>query len=149
ISQGHRENEITSPVLMPLRERYLGDFKTVSQALLGAVGLVLLIACVNIAALTLVRSSARSRELAIRSALGASRTRIIAQLLTEGAVLAALGSALGVLLGAAGMRGMVSLMPQQMPGWVTFSLDARFVLFCVAISCAAALLFGLAPALQA
>ena len=149
ISQGHSENEITSPVVTPLRDRYLGDFKTVSQALLGAVGLVLLIACVNVAALTLVRSSFRSRELAIRSALGASRGRIVAQLLTEGAVLAALGSALGVSLGAMGMRSMVSLMTQQMPGWVRFSLDGRFALFCVAISGAAALLFGLVPALQA
>jgi putative ABC transport system permease protein len=148
ISEGHSENDITSPVLTVLRERYLGDFRVVSEVLLGAVGLVLLIACVNIAALMLVRSSFRSTQLAIRAALGASRTRIVTQLLTESAVLATLGGILGVLLGALFMRALVSLMP-EMPQWISFSLDGRCVVFCVALTGAATLLFGLAPALQA
>lgn len=137
-----RNNEITAPVLTPLRDRYLGDFKTVSRVLLAAVALVLLIACVNIAALMMVRGSFRSREIAIRSALGASRGRIVAQLLTETLMLAAVGGACGVALGSACLRVMVSLMPDNLPRWITFSLDGRFALFCVAITGAAALLCG-------
>src|SRR5207247_10762168 len=104
------------------RERYLGDFHTVSRVLLGAVGLVLLIACVNIAAPMLVRGSFRSREIAIRTAIGATRGRIVAQLLTENMVLAAAGGACGVLLGAACLRAMVSAMPADMPRGISFSL---------------------------
>src|SRR5215472_5826895 len=88
IAEGHKGNEITSPILTPLRDRYLGDFKTVSRVLLAAVGLVLLIVCVNIAALIMVRGSFRSREIAIRTAIGATRGRIVAQLLTENLALA-------------------------------------------------------------
>lgn len=149
VSQGHKENEITSPVLTPLRDRYLGNFRVVSQVLLSAVGVVLLIACVNVAALMLVRGSSRSRELAVRVALGASRGRIVAQLLTESGVLAAIGGVLGVALGVVGMRALVSAMPQQMPRWISFSLDGRFIVFCTALTGAASLFFGLAPALQA
>lgn len=149
ISSGRKVNEITSPVVMPLRDRYLGDFRTVSHVLLGAVAMVLLIACVNIAALMMVRGSSRSREIAIRAAMGASRGHIVAQLLTENFVLAAVGGLLGVGLGAACMRAMVSRMPDQMPQWVSFSLDTRFAVFCVAITGVAALFFGLAPALHA
>jgi putative ABC transport system permease protein len=145
----HKVNEITSPILTPLRDRYLGDFKTVSHVLLGAVGMVLLIVCVNIAALMMVRGSFRSREMAIRMAIGASRGRIVAQLLTENMVFAAAGGVIGVLLGAACLHAMVPLMPEELPPWISFSLDGRFVLFCIAITGAAALLFGLAPALQA
>lgn len=149
ILSGRKVNEITSPVVMPLRDRYLGDFRTVSHVLLGAVAMVLLIVCVNIAALMMVRGSSRSREIAIRAAIGASRGRIVAQLLTENFVLAAVGGLFGVGLGAACMRVMVSRMPDQMPQWVSFSLDTRFVVFCVAITGVAALFFGLAPALHA
>jgi hypothetical protein len=98
IADGHKVNEITSPILTPLRDRYLGDFKTVSRGLLGAVAVVLLIACVNIAALMLVRGASRSREMAIRTAMGASTGRIAAQLLVETMVLAAAGGVGGVLL---------------------------------------------------
>src|SRR5262249_249567 len=76
IARGQKVNEITSPVLAPLRDRYLGDFKTGSRVLLAAVGVVLLIACVNIAALMLVRGASRAREIAIRTAIGASNIRI-------------------------------------------------------------------------
>jgi predicted permease len=142
-------NLITSPIVGPLRDRYLGDYKVVTKILLGAVGLVLLIACVNIAGLMLVRGEARSREIAIRTAVGASRGRVIRQLLTESLVLAAAGGAMGVALGKVFLLGLVSLMPDVLPKWVRFDLDARFVLFCVAVTGAAAVLFGLAPALQA
>ena len=81
ISSGRKVNEITSPIVMPLRDRYLGDFRTVSHMLLGAVAMVLLIVCVNIAALMMVRGSSRSREIAIRAAMGASRGRIVSRIL--------------------------------------------------------------------
>jgi len=148
ISEGRKVNEITSPVLTPLRDRYLGDFRVVGRVLLGAVGMVLLIACVNIAALMMARGSSRSREIAIRAAIGASRGRIVAQLLTENTALATAGGALGVLLGDICLRAMVPLMSKQLPQWISFSLDGRFALFCVAITGVAALIFGLLPALQ-
>lgn len=146
---GRKVNEITSPVLTPLRDRYLGVFKIVSRVLLGAAGLVLLIVCANIAALMMVRGSSRAREIAIRTAMGASRGRIVAQLLTESLVLAAAGCAFGVPFGAAALRAMVSRMPVTMPQWIEFSLDWRFAIFCAAITSAAALLFGLAPVFEA
>jgi predicted permease len=149
ILEGRKANEITSPILTPLRDRYLGDFKTVSRVLLGAVALVLLIACVNIAALMMVRGASRAREIAIRTAMGAAHGRIVAQLLTENLVLAAAGGAFGVLLGTWCLGAMVSRMPQGMPRWIDFSLDWRFAVFCVVVTGAAALLFGLAPILQA
>src|SRR6185295_1885744 len=149
IATGAKVNDITFPKVMPLRDRYLGDFRPVGRVLLGGVGVVLLIACVNIAALMMVRGAARSREMAIRTAIGAGRGRIIQQLLTEHAVLALIGGVAGVGLGALLLRGMLALLPQGIPRWVTFPMDARFALFSVAITGIAAILFGLAPALQA
>jgi len=149
IAQGNKVNDITAPILTPLRERYLGDYHTVGSILLGAVGMVLLIVCVNIAALTLVRNSFRTREIAIRTAIGASRGRIVAHVLTENLVMAGVGGALGVVLAAAFLRAIVSRMPREIPQWISFSLDGRFALFCIAITGAAALLFGLAPVFQA
>lgn len=146
---GKKVNDVTSPVMQPLRDRYLGDFKMVMRILLGAVAIVLLIACVNIAGLMLVRGEARSREIAIRTAVGASRGRIIRQLLTESLMLALLGSVLGVLAGKACLTALVSMLPEDMPSWIHFSLDARFAAFCIVLTGAAAMLFGLAPALQA
>jgi putative ABC transport system permease protein len=149
IAAGWKDNEITSPILTPLQDRYLGDFRIVSRILLGAVALVLLIACVNIAALMLVRGGARAREIAIRTAIGASRGRVVRQLLTENLVLAIAGGILGVLLGKLCLVGMLALMPSNtLPGWISFSMDPRFAIFCVAVTGAAALLFGLGPAFQ-
>jgi len=146
---GERSNDITSPILTPLHERYLGDFRTTSQVLLVAVGVVLLIACVNIAALMLVRASSRSHEVAVRAAIGASRARIIRQLLTETALLALVGGIAGVLLGRLGLQAIVALLPDSMPRWIDFQLDVRFAAFCILVTAASALLFGLFPALQA
>jgi predicted permease len=148
IAAGRKVNQITSPLLTPLRARYLGDYRTASQVLLVAVGVVLLIACVNIAALMLVRSSTRSHEIAIRAAMGASRGRLIRQLLTENAVLAAAGGIAGVLLGRLGLQAIVSLLPDSIPRWIDFHLDARFAAFAIFLTGAAALLFGLIPAWQ-
>ena len=142
-------NEFTFPLVAPLRDRFLGDFKMAVRTLLGAVGVVLLMACVNIAGLMMVRGEARSREIAIRAAVGASGPRIVRQLLAESLLLAGLGGALGVLLGKVFLRALISLMPEDLPRWVRFDWDWRFALFAIAVTGAAALLFGLAPALQA
>src|ERR1044071_1687820 len=97
----------------------------------------------------LVRSESRTREIAIPTAIGASRGRGVPQLLTESLVLAAIGGAVGVMLGKVALMGLVSLMPTDLPNWVQFGLDGRFALFCAAVTGAAAILFGLIPALQA
>jgi putative ABC transport system permease protein len=144
-----KDNEFTFPVLTPLRVRYLGDYREVSKVLLTAVAVVLLIACTNIAALMLVRSSSRVREIGVRMAIGASRARIIRQLLSENLVLAIAGGAAGVLLGRLLLEALVTLLPDDTPPWIDFQMDARFVIFTVAITAGAVLLFGLAPTLQA
>ena len=149
IAAGQKSNDITSPILTPLRARYLGEFRTTSQVLLVGVAVVLLIACLNIAALMLVRACARTHEVAIRSALGASRARIIRQLLTENFLLAVLGGIAGVLLGRLALQAIVSLLPDSLPRWIDFQLDGRFAAFCILITTAAALAFGLFPALRA
>lgn len=148
IQAGRKENAITSPTVMPLRDRYVGELRTAGNVLLGAVGIVLLIACANIAGLMMIRAAGRSREVAIRTALGASRTRIVRQLLTESMVYAAAGGMGGLLLGKALLRLLVSAMPEVMP-WVRFEMDHRTLLFLAAVTGAAAVLFGLTPALQA
>jgi predicted permease len=140
-------NKITSPTVYPLRDWYVGNFRQATTILLGAVALVLLIACANIAGMMLARGSARMREMGIRTALGAPRSRIIRQLLTESLLLGALGGILGVVLGSAALQGLLSLMPpNQLPGWVRFDLDWRFLAFCLTVSIGSAVVFGLWPA---
>ena len=122
-----------------------------SHILLSGVGVVLLIACVNIAALMLVRGGTRTREIAIRTAIGASRGRIVRQLLTENFVLGGGGRQCWEFCSAScSWTGMISMMPSDtLPALDQFAMDARFAFFCAAITGAAALLFGLAPAVQA
>ena len=148
-SRQENAGRITSPVVFPARDRYVSDFKIVTRILLGAVAVVLLIACVNIAGLMLVRGEGRSREIAIRTAIGASRGRIARQLITEGFVLAAAGGICGVALGKVFLTGLASLMPDDLPKWIRFDFDGRFALFCIAITALAGVLFSLAPVLQA
>jgi putative ABC transport system permease protein len=144
-------NKGRTVALEPLRDTMIGsDLKTTSMLFLGVVGFVLLICCGNVANLLLARATTRTRELAVRSALGASHRRIVRQLLTESVMLAVIGGALGVALGAAILRVAPVLIPEGMlPAAVTLSFDLRVVLFCAAASLVVGVLFGIAPAWQA
>jgi putative ABC transport system permease protein len=143
-----KENEGWSVRLVPLVESLVSGFRTALLVLLGAVALVFLIGCANIANLLLARSSARSREVAIRTALGAGRARLARQFLTECLVLSLAGGALGVVLAYAGMGALRRMLPSDLPRAEEIALDGRVLLFSLAASILGALVFGLAPALQ-
>src|SRR6201999_3786280 len=126
----------------------VGEIGATLWLLLSSVGLVLLVACVNIASLLLARAVSRERELAMRVALGAGRGRLIRQCLTESAFLGICGGLLGLAIAAFGVRPFVALWPGDLPRSEEIHLDARMFLFAVAISLTSGLLFGLAPALR-
>src|SRR6266404_2673237 len=133
-----------------LKEVMVGEVQRVLFVLLGAVGLVLLIGCANIANLLLTRSTARVREFAIRAALGAGRGQLIRQLLVENLVLCAVGGLGGWLLATAGLAGLMRLSPPDLPRvWEGIHLDRSALMFTASLTLMAGLLFGLVPALQA
>jgi putative ABC transport system permease protein len=137
--------------LEPLHDALVGsELRTTSFLFLGVVGFVLLICCANVANLLLARATARARELAIRSAIGARRARVVRQLLTESLVLAIIGGALGVAVGAGILKAAPSILPAGLlPGMVTIAFDARVIAFCGVAALLVGILFGLAPAWQA
>ena len=135
--------------LRPLQDDLVAGARPTLLILAGAVGFVLLIACVNVANLLLARAAVREHEMAIRAAVGASRGRLIRQMLTESVVLAAIGGIIGLFLAYWGTRAMVRLAPEFVPRLRDISLDLRAVLATMGASLAAGLLFGLAPALSA
>jgi predicted permease len=138
----------TGVTLIPLKQNMVGDIQPFLLLLLAAVAFVLLIACVNVANLLLARSTARTREFAIRSALGANRGRVLRQVLTESILLASGGGSLGLLLASEGTQAALKVLPSALPRVEEIHVDLRVLLFTLAASVLAGILFGLAPALK-
>jgi putative ABC transport system permease protein len=135
--------------VQPMADFYFGPVRKALFILLGAVALVLLIACANIANLLLAKSVSRSHEIAIRTAMGASRARIIRQMLVESAVLGLLGGGLGLLIASWGTRGLLSLIPTgTIPAGTEVTMNSQVLLFTLAVSLVTAFIFGLWPAIQ-
>ncbi|MFZ0739167.1 MAG: ABC transporter permease [Candidatus Acidiferrales bacterium] len=135
--------------VISLKEKITGEVRPYLLMLLAAVFFVLLIACVNVANLLLARSMGRSREFAIRSALGATKLRVIRQLLTESVLLALCGGGLGLLFASWGMQGALGFLPESLPRAEEIGLDTRVLVFTFAIAVLSGIVFGLAPALKA
>ena len=138
-------NSAREIVAVPVLEHLFGQVRPALFVLLGAVGLVLLIACANVAGMSMVLGRARETELAVRFALGASGLRIVRQLLTEGVLIAICGGAAGVLASQWGVRTLLAVNPVEVPGFGDVRLDARVLLFSLGIAVVTAILVGLLP----
>jgi len=141
-------NKQLGAVVVPLKDQIIGNTGTALLVLLTAAGCVLLIACANVANLLLAKAAAREREMAIRTAMGAARGRLIRQMVTESALLAIAGGALGLILARLSMRILVALIPTGLPGASQLTIDGRLLAFTLGVSLLTGLVFGIAPALE-
>jgi predicted permease len=137
-----------TPVLQPLKDAVVGSVGDMLWVLMGTIGVVLLIACANVANLMLVRSDSRRQEFAVRTALGAARGQLVRGVLVEGLVLALVGGALGVALAQGALKVLIAMAPATLPRVADISLDPRVVLFAVVLSCVSSLLFCAIPAFR-
>jgi predicted permease len=137
-----------SGAIRPMKQEVIGNVSSVLWVVMGTIGLVMLIACVNVANLLLVRAEARQTELAVRAALGAGRGRIARELLLESLLLGLIGGALGIAVAAAGLRLLVAIGPANLPRLSEISLDAGSILFTLALSLVSGLIFGSIPAMK-
>jgi predicted permease len=149
LAEQHPYNDGWSANVVPMFDEVVGDARALVLMLLGAVGLVLLIACVNVAAMVLARGSARARELAVRQALGAGRWRLAGQLLAEGLVLAACAALAGVAIGAWGRDALVALAPAELPRLDHVALSPTVLAFTAGLTLVSGLVLGLVPLVRA
>jgi putative ABC transport system permease protein len=148
IKQQYGADEFMGATVIPLRQDLVGETRPALLILLGAVSLVLLIACVNVANIILARGASRQKEMALRVALGAGRSHLLRHLLTETLLLALAGGGLGVLLALWGLAPLRALVPVDMVGGAPITLDSRVLLFTLFASLASGVLFGLIPGLR-
>jgi predicted permease len=146
LREAHPLKRAISPVVTSFREQLVGAAGSTTWSLMLAVALVLIVACVNVAALQLARGASRAREMGIRVALGARQGRLVGQLLTESLLVAVAGGGLGIALGTYGLRALGALAAGELPFWVSFAPRPQALLVCLTAGVATTLLFGLFPA---
>jgi predicted permease len=143
------KDHLVTPFARALRDTAVEDYTGAAKAVGGAVALLLIVACANVAAVMLARALARRREIGIRLALGSSRARLLRQLFIENLMLAAVGGVIGLAVGRLALAGLLELIPDQFPRWAHFDVDARVIVFSLLSVVVTVLLFGWAPALHA
>ena len=143
------KQRIVTPFVRPLHETFVHDYRGAAKTIAGAVAVLLLIACANVAAVMLARALARRREMGIRLALGSTRLRLLRQLLVENLMLAAAGGVIGLVAGQWALGALLNMVPDQLPRWAAFHLDARVAGFSVLVVVGTVIVFGWAPALHA
>ena len=141
-------NKSTTPIVAPVRERFVSELRHGTTTLVGVVALVLVIACLNVSGLMLARARTRSREFEIRAALGASRGQLVRQILLESFTLSAIGTVVGAWAGHVALRAASTATPLELPTWVVFGIDTRFVVFSAILVVLTTLLSGLWPAVR-